>query len=318
MNRSPRVTVLMTVYNAGRFLEPAIASIAGQTFRDWEFLIVDDASTDGSAEIAASWARRDGRIRVIRNAQNKGQTPCLNQGLRAARGAWVARQDADDLSHPLRLTRQFEQVTIHPEIVLLGTAGRMIDANDRLCGLLDVPATRATIRAAAAFLNPFLHTSVFFRREVILDALGGYDPAFRIAQDYDLWERVIAKYPAANLPARLVCYRHLEASLSKAGSGEAFREAARVAARGRIADPAFAAALAALREGRPVNAEALFQALHFLGRDMTGRDRRAWRRYSAALFLRAAGGRKTPSALLRAFALDPAFAISWSIDRMLG
>jgi glycosyltransferase involved in cell wall biosynthesis len=121
----PLVTVLMTVYNAGRYLDAAIASIAAQTFRDWEFVIVDDASTDGSPEVAEAWAKRDSRIRVIRNAVNKGQTPCLNQGLREARGRWIARQDADDLSLPERLERQLAAAD---GFALLGTNGWIIDA----------------------------------------------------------------------------------------------------------------------------------------------------------------------------------------------
>ncbi len=141
MNATPSISVLTTVYNAGRFFDASIRSILNQTFRDFEFLIVDDASTDGSAGVAGEWARKDSRIRVIRNEANKGQTPCLNQGLALARGRWIARQDADDLSHPLRLTRQFEHVTLKPGTVLLGTNGRIIDEGDRLVGLLDAPLT---------------------------------------------------------------------------------------------------------------------------------------------------------------------------------
>jgi glycosyltransferase involved in cell wall biosynthesis len=107
----PAISVLMTVFNAGRFFEPAIKSILAQTFRDFEFLIVDDASTDGSPDVAQAWAAKDGRLRVVRNNENKGQTACLNQGLRLARGKWTARQDADDLAHPLRLAKQHQFVS---------------------------------------------------------------------------------------------------------------------------------------------------------------------------------------------------------------
>src|SRR6476620_3396822 len=159
----------MTVFNAGRFFEPAIKSILAQTFRDFEFLIVDDASTDGSPDVAQAWAAKDGRLRVVRNNENKGQTACLNQGLRLARGKWTARQDADDLAHPLRLAKQHQFVVSNPGIVLLGTNGRIIDEHSRLAGLLDAPLTLESITWTAPFLNPFMHTSVLFRTDVIRD-----------------------------------------------------------------------------------------------------------------------------------------------------
>jgi len=221
----------MTVYNAGRHLDASVRSIVCQAFRDWEFIVVDDASTDGSAECLEDWARQERRIRVIRNSENKGQTACLNQGLGEAHGAWIARQDADDLSHPLRLSRQFEFVTAFPETGLVGTCGRMIDEGDRLCGLLDVPLSPGIIRWSFPILNPFLHTSVLFSRELVCNELGGYDEGFQIAQDYELWGRLQARRKTRNLPQRLVSYRSLAGSLSKTGKSQAFEEASRVAER---------------------------------------------------------------------------------------
>lgn len=255
MTDTPAITVLMTVFNAGRFLDPSIRSILGQAFRNFEFLIVDDASTDGSADVVEEWARRDTRVRLIRNTSNKGQTPCLNQGLRLARGKWVARQDADDLSHPTRLAEQFQFTTMHPDVVLLGTNGRIINEHDRLTGLLDVPLSHGSITWTAPFLNPFVHTAVMFRTDLIRDTFGGYDENFRIAQDYDLWTRVLAKHPTANLAQRLVCYRHLESSLSKSGRERAFAEAEEVSRREservfrRTPSPTDRAVMARFREG---------------------------------------------------------------------
>jgi glycosyltransferase involved in cell wall biosynthesis len=251
----PVISVLMTVFNAGRFFEPSIRSILNQTFRNFEFLIVDDASTDGSADAAEKWAARDPRIRLIRNPENKGQTACLNQGLSLARGRWIARQDADDLAHPSRLARQHRFLTIYPDVVLLGTNGRIIDAHDRLVGLLDAPLSQQGITWTSPFLNPFMHTSVMFRADIIRDQFGGYNEDYRIAQDYELWTRVIATHEAANLPQRLVCYRHLATSLSKAERNVAFAEADQVSARearrvfGRSLDKSEARLIAAFREG---------------------------------------------------------------------
>jgi hypothetical protein len=315
----------MPCYNAGRFLEAAIRSIAGQTFRNWELLVVDDASTDTSLEIATGWARRDPRIHVLANQRNKGQTACLNQGLREATGTWIARQDADDLSHPLRLTRQFELVTVHPELVLVGTAARIIDAADRLCGLLDVPLGVESIRVACTFLNPFVHTAAFFHREKVLGGFGGYDEAFRIAQDYDLWERIVEKHPSANLAARLVCYRHLSSSLSKTGSACAFAEATRVADRAwaRRSPPAAGpdhAALMALREGQG-EPERVAKALHRIEAALPRSERKGWRAYSALLTLKAAGASRSWSVRLggiaRAVATSPASSLRWLLERTL-
>ena len=221
----PAVTVLMTVFNAGSFLEPSIRSILGQTFRDFEFLIVDDCSTDGSAELAGIWQLKDPRIKVIRNAHNRGQTACLNHGLELARGQWIARHDADDLAHRARLGASVSITQSAPEIVLLGTNGRIINEQDKLVGLLDAPLSHEGITWTAPFLNPFMHTSVMFRADVIRDEFGGYDQSYRIAQDYELWTRVISRYRSANLPQRLIYYRHLATSMSKVWREQAFAEA---------------------------------------------------------------------------------------------
>ena len=275
----PVVSVLMTVFNAGRFFEPSIRSILNQTFRNFEFLIVDDASTDGSAEVAEAWAARDPRIRLVRNSENKGQTTCLNQGLHLARGHWIARQDADDLAHPSRLAKQHQFTTIQPGIVLLGSNGTIIDEHDRLAGLLDAPLSQQDIVWTSPFLNPFMHTSVMFRTDVIRDQFGGYNEDYRIAQDYELWTRVISRHQGANLPQRLVCYRHLPTSLSKSKKNVAFAEAAQVSAReakrifGHDLSGREAGLVAAFREGLdPGSRQAFWQLYEKL---LSNRDTRA-------------------------------------------
>ncbi len=292
----PAITVLMTVFNAGRFLDPSIRSITGQAFRNFEFLIVDDASTDGSVAVVEKWARQDPRIRLIRNETNKGQTPCLNQGLRLARGKWIARQDADDLSHPLRLSEQHQFTTIHPDVVLLGTNGRIIDDQDRLVGLLDAPLTHGAIEWTAPFLNPFMHTSVMFRPQVVRDEFGGYDEHFRIAQDYDLWTRVVARHQTANLPQRLVGYRHLASSLSKTGRERAFAEAEQISRReservfGRKLDPSEHRLLACFREGLdPENRDAFWNLYDTERRKFPGSSTSDLSRTVALHHLKAAG-----------------------------
>jgi glycosyltransferase involved in cell wall biosynthesis len=264
---TPAVSVLMAVRNGGPHLDASIASIAQQTFTDWEMLVVDDASDDGTPQVLAQWAATDPRIRVVTNAANIGQTASLNKGLRECRADWVARQDADDLSDPRRLAAQIRFLENHPDIVLLGTQGILIDEAGKKVGLLDVPGGEAGILWTSMFLNPFLHTSVVFRRVNALEKHGGYDENFRIAQDYDLWVRMLNASPTANLPARLVSYRRSDGSLSRAGRSIAEEEADRVSRRqtqqllGRALSSEESALCSEFRRGLPVPRRRAFHAM---------------------------------------------------------
>ena len=319
---SPSVSVLMAVFNGGPLLEDSIRSIVGQTFQDWELVVVDDASTDRTREVVEAWGRRDPRIRLVANEANKGQTPCLNQGLRECRGAWVARQDADDLSHPERLAAQMSFLERDAGTILLGTQGVLIDTRGRRVGLLDVPCNPDGIAWSFPFLNPFLHTSVIFRREAALEA-GAYDESFRIAQDYDLWGRLAARDRTANLPQRLVSYRHAETSLSKTGRETAFAEADRVSAREarRLLDRDWAereSRLAgAFRRGlEPTERAEFWETVRRLERE---RGMRLPARLRAAWHLRVAGAVRAAALPEMASALgaDPAFTLRWIFERWL-
>ena len=221
----PRVSVLMTMFNAARDVGSAVESVRAQTFADFEFIVVDDGSTDDSAALVESCG--DARIRLVRNAANKGQTACLNQGLALACGEWIARQDADDLSHPARLERQLAAVAEDASLALVGCQAWIIDGAGAFEGTLNLPLGPESIEWAALFENPFIHTAAFFRREVVAQ-LGGYDESFRICQDYELWERVLRRHRGRNLPERLVRYRHTAQSLSQAARETVHAEALRV------------------------------------------------------------------------------------------
>ncbi len=222
MNSS--VTVLMTVHNAAPFLGQSIRSILAQTHRDLECLIIDDGSTDDSPAIAQSFD--DPRIRFVKNPQNTGQTACLNQGLDLATGDFIARQDADDLSQPRRLELQLAAFNRDPQLVLLGTQGWIINAAGHGRGGFNLPLRPESIRWSRFFANPFIHTSVMFRR-----GPERYDPAFRICQDYDLWMRLLRTGPGMNLRDRLVVYRVHAASLSRTGAQTVREEVRRILAR---------------------------------------------------------------------------------------
>ncbi|MCE9611248.1 MAG: glycosyltransferase [Chthoniobacter sp.] len=222
---TPPVTVLMTMFNAEQHVRAAVSSILRQTFADFEFVIVDDGSSDAGLVIVENFG--DPRIRLIRNEKNKGQTACLNQGLALARGEFVARQDADDIALPERLARQVARLREDRELVLLGSQAWVIDGAGRFEGTLNTPLGTDSIEWAALFENPFIHASAMFRREAVVQ-LGGYDESFRICQDYDLWTRVAARCRTANLADRLVLYRHTHDSLSHRAEAAKHEESLRV------------------------------------------------------------------------------------------
>ena len=212
--KAPAITVLMPVYNGERFLREAIHSILEQTWTDFEFLIVNDGSTDRTRQILTTY--KDLRIRILDNRANLGLAKSLNLGLTAARAPLVARQDADDRSHPDRLRMQLEFMHANPEVALLGAQARILNKRGRISrrpGWNRAVSDKA-IRFQLLFDNPFIHTSVMFRRDIVWHELGGYDEMFSTGQDYELWSRVAARYKVSNLPATLIDYRFHGSSTS--------------------------------------------------------------------------------------------------------
>jgi hypothetical protein len=201
----------MPVYNAARYVGAAVRSVLAQTFADFELLVIDDGSADASAEVVQSFS--DPRIRFVRNERNLGLTPTLNRGLSLARGAIVARQDADDVSEPDRLARQVAHLDAHPDTALVGTWYRKIDEGGRITADRRLPVRDAELRWAMLSYCPFVHSAATFRRDAVM-TLGGYDERFVYAQDFDLWSRVVRRYHVANVPEMLVRYRVLPTSLT--------------------------------------------------------------------------------------------------------
>lgn len=220
----PRVSVVMAVWNGVRFLRTAIDSVLAQTVEDLELVVVNDASTDGSHDVAAACA--DPRLVLVDNPTRLGLAASLNRGLAVAGGALIARQDADDVSHPRRLERQVAVFRERPELALLGTQGRIVDAAGAAVGLVDRPLNLAAIRWFHLLDNPFIHSAVMFRRAAV-EAIGGYDESFAWAQDWDLWSRLLHRHPVANLPDRLVDYRSHAASATEARDPARYRPLAR-------------------------------------------------------------------------------------------
>ena len=220
----PWVTVLMPVYNGARYVAVAIESILTQSHSDFEFLIIDDGSTDCTPEILADYAARDRRIRVVRQ-NNRGQAASLNRGLKLARHDWVAIIDHDDVSLPERLARQLELVVQHPEVVVVGSYVIEIDGGgNRLCqrkwGATTITAFRER-RARNDWIG-LAHPSAMMHRPTI-QRLGGYDPAFGPATDTELWSRVSDEHVILVVPETLILYRVHSGSMSTTQFFEAAR-----------------------------------------------------------------------------------------------
>ena len=205
----PLISVLMSVYNGEKYLRESIDSILSQTFTDFELLIVNDASADGSGKILDSFTDR--RIVRINNNENVGLAASLNKGLALSRGEYIARMDSDDIAFPNRLAKQMAYLQIHPSVGLVGSQMTIINQVGETTGNYQVPCSNAMVVWKLIFGNPIAHPSVMFRKEIIV-ASGGYDAELPASQDKDLWVRLIDKTKFANLNESLVKYRrHPEA-----------------------------------------------------------------------------------------------------------
>ena len=200
----PAVTVLIPVYNAGPLLREAVDSILAQTFTDFECLVIDDGSTDGSMQALVSID--DPRLRIVRNPKNLGLIATLNRGLELARAPLLARMDQDDISHPDRLRRQVETLHSRPDLTLIGGWARMIGPEKQPVGFLQCPVEPADVLNSVLSGSPFVHPCVMGRTAVFRE-LGGYPTNATHAEDYALWLEWLLKYDGANIPEYLLDYR---------------------------------------------------------------------------------------------------------------
>ena len=203
---APRLSVLMPVYNGLPRLWEAAESVLRQTYSEFEFLVVDDGSTDGSSAACDDLAARDGRVRVLRHpkGENRGIVASLALGLASARGELVARMDADDRAYPERFARQVAYLDAHPEVALVGSAVHVRGRDGSV--VTRVPATSpALIRWKLRFGVTFTHPTVTMRRRAV-EAAGGYTAAAPHNEDHDLWLRMARQHDLANLPVPLLFF----------------------------------------------------------------------------------------------------------------
>jgi len=211
----PKVSIIMSVYNDERFLAASIESMLNQTYTDFEFIIVNDASTDASEKILQTYAEKDNRIQLIKNAKNIGLTQSLNKALYQTKSAYIARQDADDISLPERLERQVKYLDNHAKVGVVGTRYKEINEKGEVISSQRVTFIKQPQDIAKHIyqLNPLFHSSVMIR-ETCLKECGGYNNTWYYAQDYELWLRLIQKYALANIDHVLAYRRNVPNNIS--------------------------------------------------------------------------------------------------------
>lgn len=204
----PEVTVLMPVYNAEKYLTEAIESILGQTFFDFEFLIIDDGSTDSSKDIIHSY--NDSRIRLVSNKQNLGISKTLNKGIELASTELIARMDADDISLPERLSRQYVIMNKHPEYALVSTDIEKITADGERIKLIS-PERDFMYYFLIFQCYGIFHPTVMYRKQAVQEV--GMYPLTH-SEDFRLWSKLIRKYRFFHIPENLLKYRVTDESIS--------------------------------------------------------------------------------------------------------
>jgi glycosyltransferase involved in cell wall biosynthesis len=210
----PLVSVVLAVYNCDKYLGEAIASIQSQTYQNWELLVIDDASTDSSADLAAKHAQADPRIQLLRQSQNSGPMICFNLGIDRAAGKYIARLDADDLMLPERLAKQVAYLEAHPDVGLLGTAFEMIDEQGDVIATCAVSTGTENLKTLLKTKNPILHPSIMMSADC-LRAIGAYSEAYPYAEDYILCIDFAEVSKIENIDEVLTRYRILSSSVSR-------------------------------------------------------------------------------------------------------
>lgn len=219
---NPLVSVVMPVFNAESHLEAALESVSSQTYKNWELILIDDASTDQSADILGRWAQLDKRIRVLRNQRNLGLGGAIDVGMRAAQGRYVARMDADDRSLPGRIEAQVAFLEAHPDVVLVGCQVRLIDLGGRPIGDKTFPLDHETLYRMMFITVPMQHPTIMINRLLLPPEFTWYE-GWPHAEDTLLFFKLAQFGRLANLPEVLFEYRYYAGSTSLRNAKKTFR-----------------------------------------------------------------------------------------------
>jgi hypothetical protein len=250
---SPALSVILPVYNGLAYLEPAVRSVLDQSFGDFELIVIDDGSSDGSGQ----WLRslKDPRLRCF-TQENRGLAATLNRAIELSSGSYIARMDQDDICLPGRFRKQLDFLEANPAVGLLGTAAKILEGDRPTDRMLRHPCDDAALRVGLLFDNYFMHSSVMLRRSALL-AAGSYceDRARQPPEDYELWSRLMRHCRIANLPDVLMVYREVAGSMSRSGVSPFLANVERISAEniawasGAPADAPEVLALSALYHG---------------------------------------------------------------------
>lgn len=202
---NPKISVLMSAYNSAAYLRDAIESILDQTYTAFEFIIINDGSKDQSTEIIQSY--NDTRIRLVQNVRNLGLIVSLNKGIELARGKYIARMDADDISIKERLEKQVCFFETHQNIGVVGSFIEVIDKNGAVLGYKTFPETHLDICWAMLFYCPIAHPSVMMKASIFKNKNLKYDEEYLHVEDYELWTRLVEYTRFANIPEVLLRHR---------------------------------------------------------------------------------------------------------------
>jgi len=213
-NKIPKISVIMPVYNQGKFLKQSIDSILNQTFKDFELIIINDGSSDQTSEILKQYVKKDLRVKVF-SQKNQGCTKSLNYGIKQARGEYIARQDADDISLPKRFEKQIEFLNKNKNIGLVGSFAQVIDKQgNKKQKILGQYTQNKDLKKYSFWSDRFCHSTIIIRKK-LLDKINGYDEHFVCSQDTDLYFRLMPHTQFANLEEILLLYREHEDSVSR-------------------------------------------------------------------------------------------------------
>lgn len=213
-NTKPTISILMPVYNAARFLGPCLESIQKQSFKDWELIAIDDASTDNSYSQLWEAAKNDSRIRVFRNKKNLGVALTLNRTVKFAKGSYLARMDADDIMVKGRLAKQKAYLDHNPETVLVGGQCELINFDGQAIGYKNYPLNDQEIRKMIFTFSPASHPSIMINRLLLPKQFDWYNPFACPAEDIDLYFRLFSFGKFANLDEVVTKYRLYPSSTS--------------------------------------------------------------------------------------------------------
>lgn len=206
MSAKIKVSVITPAYNAGKYIRETIESILNQTFSEFEFIIIDDCSTDNTWEIIHEYEKRDSRIRAIKNETNLGIAGNRNKGIRLAQGEYIVWQDADDISIPTRIERQLRYMEVHPRVGIVGGFLEFFSDNGSSSGMRKYCETDSELRKNIFRYSPVAQPAAMIRKQC-LDEVGEYDLRYPPAEDLDMSFRIGKKHEFANIQEVVIRYR---------------------------------------------------------------------------------------------------------------